>query len=355
MEASLNGPLGRTALGQGALKIGRAPDNTLVINDPQSSAHHAEVTPGFDGNSYQVVDLNSTNGTYVNEQRLTANAARPLNPGDVIRIGSLRFTYESGSGYEPTMLAGASFNNDQTVASQTPAAPAQPPAYPQQPAYQPQPAYPQQPAYPAQQSMTPPPAFTPTPTQPRAEYPQAAAPAQPGYPPAGGYSQPGYPPMGGYSQQGGYPPAGNFPQQSYPPQKKSRAGLWIGIIVVLILLIGGGIGGYFYINRSTPEKTLQAYCTALQNNDAQGIYNTYSSDSQSKTDVQKISQGLKFITLITGPLTCSYSNVQQSGSTATATLTLTPTRGKAGTGTVHLVDENNQWKIENNTPGLPNS
>ena len=77
MEAALNSPLGRAALGQIPFRIGRAPDNTLVIIDPQASGHHTEVAPGFDGNNYQVTDLNSTNGTFVNEQRLAPNMPAP--------------------------------------------------------------------------------------------------------------------------------------------------------------------------------------------------------------------------------------------------------------------------------------
>jgi hypothetical protein len=348
MEASLNGPLGRTALGQGALKIGRAPDNTLVINDPQSSAHHAEITPGFDGNSYQVTDLGSTNGTFVNEQRLTPHVQRALNPGDVIRIGSLRFTYEAGSGYEPTVMA--SRNNDQTVPSQFPGV--QPTAYQQPPAYG---------AYNASQpALTPPPqAFPPPvppqPVPPQVDYPQAAAPGQPGYPAPGGYSQPGYPPQGSYGQPG-YPPAApNFNQPGYPPKKKSRVGLWIGLIIVLLVIIGGIAGVVYIQNRSTPAKTLQAYCTALQNNDAQGIYNTLSSASQARTDVPKLSQGLQLIKLLTGGISgCSYTNVQENGNTATASLTLTPVRGRASTGTIHLINENGQWKLDE-TSSVPTS
>ena len=349
MEASLNGPFGRTALGQGALKIGRAPNNTLVINDPQSSAHHAEITAGFDGSSYQVTDLNSTNGTFVNEQRLTPNMPRQLNSGDVIRIGALNFTYEASSGYAPTVLAGA-FNNDQTVPSQPPVP--QAPAYQQPPAFSGYSAASQPPVPPQPPAFTPPPAPQ-QPTLPRAEYPQAGGPGQPGYPQPANYPQPGYPQPGGFGQPG-YPPAGTFPQPGYPPQKKSRVGLWIGIIIVLLVLIGG-IGGFVYFqNRSTPEKTLQAYCTALQNNDAQGIYNTLSSASQAKTDVGKISQGLQLIKFLAGGFTCSYSNVQQSGNTATATLTLVPQRGKTANGTVHVINENGQWKMDE-TNNLPSS
>lgn len=335
MEASLNGPLGRTVLEQGTLKIGRAPNNTLVINDPQSSAHHAEITPGFDGNSYQVTDLNSTNGTFVNEQRLTPNVPRPLNSGDVIRIGSLTFTYEANnSGYAPTVFAGA-FNNDQTVPGQAPIA-QQPPAYPQAPAFNNYNA-------PPQPANTPPPAYQ----QPPAYQP-------PAYQPPPAYQQPGPQQAGGFGQPG-YPPAGGFNQPGYPQPKKSRAGLWIGLIILLVVIIGG-IGGFVYIqNRSTPEKTLQAYCTALQNNDAQGIYNTLSSTSQEKTDVSQLSKGLQLVKLLTGGFSCTYANVQQSGSTATATLTLTPlARGRASSRTVHLVNENGQWKMDE-TSSVPTS
>jgi pSer/pThr/pTyr-binding forkhead associated (FHA) protein len=40
-----------------------------------------------------VEDLNSTNGTYVNGQRLSGG--RPLRPGDVVTIGQTQLTYEA--------------------------------------------------------------------------------------------------------------------------------------------------------------------------------------------------------------------------------------------------------------------
>lgn len=317
MEAALNGPLGRTALGQGTLKIGRAPDNTLVINDPQSSSHHAEVGPDFAGNGYQVIDLNSTNGTFVNEQRLTAHMPRTLSNGDVIRIGSLRFTYEAST----PAGAGAGLNDAQTVADAR--AGAQPTVY------QPVSAFNNYSA-PAQPS-----AFTP---------PQAPQP-DPNYPQAGSFSQPGYLP-GGFTQ-------------SVPPPKKSRAGLWIGLILVLIVLIAGGVGGFVYLqNRSTPEKTLQAFCTALQNNDAQGYYNTLSSQNQANTDLKQVSTGFQLLKLLTGGFTsCTYSNVVANGSNATAQLIVTSTRGKTISEPVSLVEENGQWKMSagKDLPGISHS
>lgn len=322
MEASLNGPLGQTALGQGMLKIGRAPDNTLVISDPQASAHHAEVGPGFGANSYQITDLNSTNGTFVNEQRLTSNAPRPLNTGDVIRIGSLRFTYEASSGHAPTIAAGA-INNDQTIADQAPAA--APTLYQQASAF----SNPPQSAIPA-----PPP---PPPPLPPVNYP----PAVQGYPVPANFNQPSYPSAGGFGQVG------------YPQPKKSRLGMWIGLLVLLLLVVGGSIGGYVYVNRSTPEKTLQAFCSALQNNDAQGYYNTLSKEEQAKTDLNRISTGMQVAKLLLGGFTnCTSSNVLVNGDNATATLTLTPVRGKVVSGPVTLVYENGQWRLSSKT-GLP--
>lgn len=320
MEASLNGPLGRTTLGASALTIGRAPDNTLVISDPQSSSHHATVAPGYGGNGYQITDLNSTNGTFVNEQRLTPNNPRPLNNGDTIRIGSLRFSYEASSGYAPTVLA-SSMNNDQTVIDElqgTPATVYSQPPYPTPtppPAPVPQPPVYQQPSYP----------------QPQPAYPQAA--------PAN-FNQPSYP----MHQPGGL-------NQPYPQKKRGRAGCWVGLVILLLIVVGGGIAGYIYLNRSTPEKTLQAYCTALKNNDAQGIYNTLSASTQANTDLNKIKTALQVIDLLAGGgfTDCTAGPVAIDGNNATTTVTLTPTHGKVIGEPAQLVYENNQWKINGNS------
>ena len=68
------------------LRIGRSPDNDIVVMDPDVSRHHAELR-GIAG-VYRLVDLASANGTFVNGQRGTDV---PLSEGDVPRIGSARF------------------------------------------------------------------------------------------------------------------------------------------------------------------------------------------------------------------------------------------------------------------------
>src|SRR3974390_2153649 len=97
MEATLVGPYGQTTLEPTPypFTIGRAPDNRLVVNELKVSSHHAQIRP--EGQGYEIIDLGSSNGTFVNEQQLLPNLPRFLYPGDQIRIGDTRFTYEAGT------------------------------------------------------------------------------------------------------------------------------------------------------------------------------------------------------------------------------------------------------------------
>ncbi len=104
MEAALYGLSGRTTLGPTVLTIGRAPDNQLVINDSQVSGHHAEIRP--EGQGYCILDLGSTNHTFINEYQLISNTARSLNHGDRIRFGkNVVYTYEADGVIQLTQTA----------------------------------------------------------------------------------------------------------------------------------------------------------------------------------------------------------------------------------------------------------
>jgi FHA domain len=67
-----------------SMTIGRSPGCELLIDDTYASAEHARLF-GKNG-SWYVEDLGSTNGTFVNDQRLAAPAM--VQPGDRIRIGT---------------------------------------------------------------------------------------------------------------------------------------------------------------------------------------------------------------------------------------------------------------------------
>src|SRR5690348_7168069 len=65
--------------------VGREGD--VALGDSEVSRRHASLS--FDGSAVTVTDLGSTNGTFVNEERV--DAARRLEPGDRLRIGTTVF------------------------------------------------------------------------------------------------------------------------------------------------------------------------------------------------------------------------------------------------------------------------
>lgn len=67
-------------------RIGRAPDNDLVIDDLSVSRRHAELRAGPEG--FEIVDLGSHNGTYLNGQPVEQ---APMIPGDIVGIGHSAF------------------------------------------------------------------------------------------------------------------------------------------------------------------------------------------------------------------------------------------------------------------------
>ncbi len=69
------------------VRIGRAPDNDLVIDDLLVSRHHAELRAGPDG-GHRIADVGSHDGTYLNGRRVTE---APVRPGDIIGIGHSAF------------------------------------------------------------------------------------------------------------------------------------------------------------------------------------------------------------------------------------------------------------------------
>lgn len=77
---------------RGSTSLGRAPDNTLVLDDGQVSRRHALIQPQGEG-EFWLVDLGSSNGSYINERRIFQPVA--LQPGDVIRLSNSLLVFGS--------------------------------------------------------------------------------------------------------------------------------------------------------------------------------------------------------------------------------------------------------------------
>jgi hypothetical protein len=71
--------------------IGRDKRSDIVIQDEQASAHHADLVFRPEERRFILMDHNSTNGTYVNDQEIEPR--RDLTAKDVIRIGNQKFLF----------------------------------------------------------------------------------------------------------------------------------------------------------------------------------------------------------------------------------------------------------------------
>lgn len=72
----------RVVLGEFIVTVGRLPDCTITLNDPNVSRNHAEIHPHAGG--YKVIDLGSTNGTKINGVRI---GEHELADGDEVVFG----------------------------------------------------------------------------------------------------------------------------------------------------------------------------------------------------------------------------------------------------------------------------
>lgn len=300
MEAALTSPLGRFALGTARVTVGRAPDNMLVLNDTRVSSHHAEIRP--EGQFYDLIDLGSTNGTFVNEQQIPAQVPRRLQAGDLVRFGDTKYTFDAGNSFQgryptsdgstvratpppqgavppvgvpfiaPNPASGntsygmGSANYDgqayqETIISQSSSSsPYAPPQ--QQPSFTPQPPQQQPLVLGGQSSSYNNPSYgvsgtipSYTPQQPNSP-PMYASPQQPNSPPI--YTPPQQAP---FQQTTPQPPV-FMPPASQPEPKKRSLWLTILLVVVALVVILSAVGGFLLHNNQVAQDNTNATATS---------------------------------------------------------------------------------------------
>ncbi len=92
----------RVSLHRGENILGRWPEAEVEIDLPTVSRRHARITIA---DAVLLEDLGSKNGTWLNDERVTA--PRPVTDGDVVGFGSSRFTFRSAPGGRSTESADA--------------------------------------------------------------------------------------------------------------------------------------------------------------------------------------------------------------------------------------------------------
>ena len=92
--------------------IGRVDDNSFPILEPSVSSHHCEIL--LKGSEVVVRDLNSTNGTFINGEKIAESV---LKPGQILRLGQIEMRLETGASPAPAPAASMK-TTDKTVVMQ---------------------------------------------------------------------------------------------------------------------------------------------------------------------------------------------------------------------------------------------
>jgi hypothetical protein len=100
-DGSLRGR--RFEVESGEITVGREGTDVLVEDDGEVSRNHAVVRATDAG--VEVEDLGSTNGTFVNERRISEPTT--LSSGDIVRVGQTRFDVEIQEDPNKTIVSGA--------------------------------------------------------------------------------------------------------------------------------------------------------------------------------------------------------------------------------------------------------
>jgi pSer/pThr/pTyr-binding forkhead associated (FHA) protein len=125
-------------LKQGANHLGRGEANDFQIHDDSVSNHHAQIT--VDGSFVVIKDLNSTNGTFINQSQVNVGV---LQPGQSLRLGGVDLIFQADASADAVIQTDVSSaapvpapagGGLRLFGSHSAAAPPPPPPMPEQPA-----------------------------------------------------------------------------------------------------------------------------------------------------------------------------------------------------------------------------
>ncbi|MFC1960320.1 FHA domain-containing protein [Chloroflexota bacterium] len=99
--SGLDDYLDEIIVGTQGLTVGRSGENDYTLRHRELSRQHLRITWREDGR-YLVEDLDSSNGSWINDKRLVPEVPVELNEGDIIRVGPYLFRLERLFGAMPT-------------------------------------------------------------------------------------------------------------------------------------------------------------------------------------------------------------------------------------------------------------
>jgi hypothetical protein len=113
------------------------------------------------------------------------------------------------------------------------------------------------------------------------------------------------------------------------------------IVLLLISISAFFINGY--INRSTPNKTLDAFCSALQRQNYQSAYSQFSQKLQKTFSESTFASSLS-LNIVTA---CTYTPTRENGNSITTTMRIVHGSAGANDDVITLIATSDQvWKID---------
>ena len=109
-DAELEKPGGERVVIRGSCSMGRAPGNDIVLTGDKVSRRHAQIQRQH-GNEFWLVDLGSSNGTFLNGRKVTQPVL--LTDTDQIEIGQFRVLFRQSS--RPKRKLGGEAASEKTI------------------------------------------------------------------------------------------------------------------------------------------------------------------------------------------------------------------------------------------------